>query len=564
MTAAPDMAAIQAVLTAPGAAFEIHQEPVRGTTLPVFARRLRSLRQMIEASARFDDRTYLIEGDTRLSFAAHLDLVRALAAMMHERYQVGRGDRVALFSANRWEWITCFWAVLSLGAIPCGFNGWWTADEFAYGAELVEPVLLIGDQPRLDRLADLTVGCPVLLIDEVSALAAQYAGIAAPQPPDDEDEPALLLFTSGTTGRPKAVALPHRAVIGFAQSSALSEAQAMTAMGLPAPATPDDLPPSNDVILVTSPLFHVSMLWAAVIMATTRGSSMVLLPGRFDPERVLAAIERERVTMWSALGSAGPRIAESPALGRYDTSTVSYLAVGGAPVSPSVQRRLREAFPSARALGMGYTSTEGGAVIARIAGPEYAANPTATGRVAPMTELEIRDELGRPLPDGGLGEVYIRSAYTMLGYWKDPEASAEVLRADGWLAMRDIGRLNGGLLYLDSRARDLILVSAENVSPTEVEYVLEDSPAVSEACVFAVDDALTGDAVCAVVVPMPGFTPTVDELTAWARQRLAHYKVPTRWHIMPDPLLRTASGKVIKREVREQVERSTAATPGGV
>jgi len=298
----------------------------------------------------------------------------------------------------------------------------------------------------------------------------------------------------------------------------------------------------------------VSMLWAAVVLAATRGSAMVLLPGRLDPERVLATIERERVTSWSALGSAAPRVAGCPALGSYDTSSVRYLGVGGAPVSPAVQRRLRAAFPSARALGMGYTSTEGGAVIARISGAEYAANPTATGRVTPTTELEIRDELGRPVPDGEQGEVHVRSPYIMLGYWKDPEASAAVLKEDGWLAMGDIGHVSGGLLYLNSRARDLILVSAENVSPTEVEYVLEESPDVSEAAVFAVDDEVTGDAVCAVVVPAPGASPTADQLAYWCRQRLAHYKVPTRWHLASVPLPRTASGKVIKRAVREWAE----------
>jgi acyl-CoA synthetase (AMP-forming)/AMP-acid ligase II len=229
---------------------------------------------------------------------------------------------------------------------------------------------------------------------------------------------------------------------------------------------------------------------------------------------------------------------------------VRYLGLGGAPVSPAVQRRLRAAFPSARALGMGYTSTEGGAVIARISGQEYAANPTATGRTTPTTTLELRDELGRPVPDGEQGEVHVRSPYIMLGYWKDPGASAAVLKAGGWLAMGDIGRINGGLLYLDARARDLILVSAENVSPAEVEYVLEDSPDVSEAAVFAVDDDVTGDAVCAVIVPAPGAEPSAERLAQWCGQRLAHYKVPTRWHFASTPLPRTASGKVIKREVR--------------
>ena len=555
MAGSPDPLHLLAALTAPGALFEIRGEPVRGVTMPVFASRPRSLRAMIEASRRFGDRTYVIDGETRLSFAAHLSAVDALARVLRERYQVAKGDRVAIFAANRWEWVACFWAIASIGAVPCGMNGWWTAAEFRYAADLVEPALLIGDQPRLDRLGGLAVGCPVLAIEEVAAVAREHAGAVPCPPAADEDEPALLLFTSGTTGRPKAVTLPHRSVAGFAQVSEMSEAAAMAALGWPVPAAGGTLPVSDDVILVTAPLFHVSMLWAAVVLAATRGSAMVLLPGRLDPERVLATIERERVTSWSALGSAAPRVAGCPALGSYDTSSVRYLGVGGAPVSPAVQRRLRAAFPSARALGMGYTSTEGGAVIARISGAEYAANPTATGRVTPTTELEIRDELGRPVPDGEQGEVHVRSPYIMLGYWKDPEASAAVLKEDGWLAMGDIGHVSGGLLYLNSRARDLILVSAENVSPTEVEYVLEESPDVSEAAVFAVDDEVTGDAVCAVVVPAPGASPTGRQLAHWCRQRLAHYKVPTRWHLAPVPLPRTASGKVIKRAVREWAER---------
>ena len=555
MAGSPDPLHVLAALTAPGALFEIRGEPVRGVTMPVFASRPRSLRAMIETSRRFGDRTYVADGETRLSFAAHLAAVDALAHVLQERYQVAKGDRVAIFAANRWEWVACFWAIASIGAVPCGMNGWWTAAEFRYAADLVEPALLIGDQPRLDRLGGLAVGCPVLAIEEVAAVAREHAGAVPSPPAADEDEPALLLFTSGTTGRPKAVTLAHRSVAGFAQVSEMSEAAAMAALGWPVPAAGGTLPVSDDVILVTAPLFHVSMLWAAVVLAATRGSAMVLLPGRLDPDRVLATIERERVTSWSALGSAAPRVAGCPALGSYDTSSVRYLGVGGAPVSPAVQRRLRAAFPSARALGMGYTSTEGGAVIARISGAEYAANPTATGRVTPTTELEIRDELGRPVPDGEQGEVHVRSPYIMLGYWKDPEASAAVLKEDGWLAMGDIGHVSGGLLYLNSRARDLILVSAENVSPTEVEYVLEESPDVSEAAVFAVDDEVTGDAVCAVVVPAPGASPTGRQLARWCRQRLAHYKVPTRWHLASAPLPRTASGKVIKRAVREWAER---------
>jgi acyl-CoA synthetase (AMP-forming)/AMP-acid ligase II len=199
---------------------------------------------------------------------------------------------------------------------------------------------------------------------------------------------------------------------------------------------------------------------------------------------------------------------------------------------------------------MGYTSTEAVAVVASIAGDEFLAHPTSTGRVVATVTVELRDEQGAPVPEGELGEVHVRSPYVMLGYWNDPDASAAVLKPDGWLAMGDLGRMVDDLLYIDSRARDLILVSAENVAPTEVEYCLEAHPQVLEAAVFAVDDAVTGDAVCAVVVTEPESTLTPDDLSAWCRASLAHYKVPTRWHLVHERLPRTASGKLVKDQIR--------------
>jgi acyl-CoA synthetase (AMP-forming)/AMP-acid ligase II len=172
------------------------------------------------------------------------------------------------------------------------------------------------------------------------------------------------------------------------------EVSAKVAHGMPVPASVEDIPPGRDVILVTTPLFHVSALQGAALLALTAGSRIVLLPGRFGPERVLAAAESERVTRWSALGSAAPRVAACPALGGYDTSSMRTLSVGGATVSPAVQRRLMEAFPSAFTLTMGYTSTEAGAVVARIGGAEYRAHPTSTGSVTPTVEIELRDPAG--------------------------------------------------------------------------------------------------------------------------------------------------------------------------
>jgi acyl-CoA synthetase (AMP-forming)/AMP-acid ligase II len=189
--------------------------------------------------------------------------------------------------------------------------------------------------------------------------------------------------------------------------------------------------------------------------------------------------------------------------------------------------------------------------VASIGGPDFIAHPTSTGRTSITTQLEIRDPAGNTVPEGEMGEIHVRSPYIMLGYWSDPEASAAVLKPGGWLAMGDVGRQVDGRLYIDSRARDLILVNAENVSPTEVEYCLEAHPAVTEAAVFAVDDELTGDAVCAVVVTRSPVN--AEDLDAWCRKSLAHYKVPTQWHFAEEALPRTASGKLVKREIRDRV-----------
>ena len=555
MDVATIMAQLRDKLTAEGALFEVVEEDVRGHRMPVFRHRARSLRELLEGSARFGDRPYVVDGDVRLSFAEHLTQVDAMATVFQREHAIRPGDRVAIFAANRWEWVVCYWALVSIGAIPAAFNGWWTPDEFAHATQLVEPVLVLADGPRLERVAASGLDVQTFDLDEVARCAEAHAGEKPDYPEIAEDDPAVLFFTSGTTGRPKAVTVPHRALVGFAQLSAFAPQMARVGMGADVPLAGDDLPAGDDVVLVTSPLFHTSMLNGVVLLAILNGTAFVLLPGRFDPERVLATIERERATTWLALGSAGPRLAACDAVGRYDTSSIRYVGVGGAPVSPAVQDGLRRSFPSANGtMGMGYTSTEGGAVIASIGGPEFQAHPTSTGRVTVTTQLELRDPDGKPVPEGEHGEVHVRSPYLMLGYWNDPEATAGALKDGGWLAMGDVARLEDGLLYIDSRARDMILVSAENVSPTEVEAALEAHEDVLEAAVFAVDDAQTGDAVCAVVTVGPASDVTPEALTDWCRKSLAHYKVPTHCLLTQEPLPRTATGKLLKHVLRARFE----------
>jgi acyl-CoA synthetase (AMP-forming)/AMP-acid ligase II len=563
--ARPNVDDARKALSAPGSYFELTEQDVRGVSMAVFAHRLRSMTELLEQSARFPDRVALVDGGTRIDFGTQLHWVRQIAVTLQRRFAIRTGDRVAIYAANRWEWAIAFWAIVKVGAIPSAYNGLWTTEEVTHASSLVKPALIIGDGARLARLDEPTTDAvraiPRLDLDEFRLLLEENRGSEPDPVKVTEDDPAVLIFTSGTTGRAKAVSTPHRGILGFLQASTYGETLARMVMtGIDAPRVGDTLPLADDVVLVTSPLFHTSALYGAILRGVMKGTTVVLLPGRFDAERVLQTIEDERVTSWLALGSAAPRACAVPDAARYDTSSLVHIGVGGAPVSPAVQEAIRATFPGVRqSLTMGYSSTEAVSVVASIGGAEFLTHPTSTGRPAVNVEIELRDGTGVPVAEGELGEVHVRSPYLMLGYWDDPEASAAVLKPGGWLAMGDLGRLVDGRLYIESRARDLILVSAENVTPTEVEYRLEAHPDVIEAAVFAVDDPMTGDAVCAVVVAGEGSNLTAEDLAEWCRASLARYKVPTQWHVWHESLPRNATGKLLKAEIRSRALQSVVA-----
>jgi len=263
----------------------------------------------------------------------------------------------------------------------------------------------------------------------------------------------------------------------------------------------------------------------------------------------MQAIQGERITVWLSVGSAAPRVAAHPQRASYDLSSLVSVVVGGAPLSPAIKHELCASFPTAAAAGglrMGYTSSEGGSIVASIGGPAFAEHPESTGPIQDGIQVAIRDDEGRDLSPGGEGLIHVRSAYTMLEYAGDPAATAEVYGPGRWLCMGDVGRIEDGLLYVNSRARDLIFVSAENVYPSEVENRLEEHPAVLESCVLGIDDPVTGQAVKAFVVLAASDATTVEELADHCKQGLPPYKVPTAWHLGTERLPRNPAGKILR------------------
>jgi acyl-CoA synthetase (AMP-forming)/AMP-acid ligase II len=297
-------------------------------------------------------------------------------------------------------------------------------------------------------------------------------------------------------------------------------------------------------------MFHVSGLFAGIIGGLAAGDTLVTRTGRFDPDEVLRLMERERVTQWTPLGAMGPRVLDAMATSSYDVSSVRQLGFGGSPLSPTLRERLMQAFGISGRLGMGYGSSETVAVVTSIGGPEFDQFPTSAGRVLPTIELAVRGPDGDTLPDGVEGAIHVRSAYVMLGYWNDEDATAETIKPGRWLDTGDIGHVDDGLLFINSRASDMILRSGENIYPVEIENRLAAYAGVADVAVLGIDHAELGQEVKAVVVPNEGCSIDTSDLATWVRETLAGYKVPTVWEIRKEPLPRNAAGKVLKHELR--------------
>ncbi|MCP2300316.1 Acyl-CoA synthetase (AMP-forming)/AMP-acid ligase II [Nocardia amikacinitolerans] len=536
-------------LTGPGGPFETTVEDVLGAPLPVLKNRGRALREVLAASAALGDREYLVTEDRRLSYAEHAAEVGALARALRDRYGVGKGDRVGILAANTPEWVVAFWAAQCLGAIAVGYNAWWTPREIAYGLGHTEPAVLIVDAKRAERVAELGVAVPVLTMErDVPALVAEFAAGELPDAAVVEDDPAVILYTSGTSGRPKGAVHSHRNLLAVIDYHRFNDALAAAFAG-----GADDGSPKGRRFLLTSPLFHIASLHNLVLPRMVTGDTAVIYQGAFDADRVLRLIERERISNWGAMPTMATRLLEAD-LDAYDVSSLAAFSLNSAPSSAALQERLRQRLPVARnALVTSYGMTECSTAATIAAPAELAAHPDTVGRPVIGVSLEIRDPLGGPVGEGVEGEIWVRSPYVMLGYWNDPEATAAAITPDRWLRTGDIGILEEGRLRLSGRRSDLILRGGENVYPTEVEQCLDEHPDVEESAVVGVPDADLGQQVAALVVVREGATVSEADLREFAGERLAYYKVPARWRLTTTPLSRNATGKVVRAGIAEAI-----------
>lgn len=542
----PDLQPVYDQLCVPGSPFELAREDVLGVPMQVFANRPRSVGALVDGAAVHDDREFLVMGAERMTYRAFRARVDGLARSLADKHGIGRGDRVAILGANSPEWILTFFAVTRLGGIAVAMNGWWAPDEVTYALEDSQPALIAGDRKRLARVVGAWKSHPTLEFetdyDAIDESVDTFAPAAI-----DEDDPACILYTSGTTGRAKGAVLTHRSLLAAVALQTLNGAATRIANGAPMPTAPP-------CTLLTTPLFHVSGLVAGVVMMLSIGAKVVLREGRFDPEDVLRLIEAEGVTTWGTTPTMVHRVVNHPDVANHDLTSLANLGSGGSALSPHLQATIRERLPRA-GIGLGYGLTESGGVATINSGDDLAERPGSSGRAMPCVEVEVRDEAGQAAHEGEEGEIFIRSPLVMQGYWRNPEATVESLDAARWLRTGDIGRLEDGHLYINSRARDLILRGGENIYPIEVEQALEAHPDVDEAAVLGVDHEELGQEVHAVVVPRAGTSLDEAALRGWVGERIAGFKVPSLWTFRTEPLPRNATGKILKPELEGAAPR---------
>lgn len=545
------LAAVEAQLLARGAPFELAEEEILGERVRVFANRARSLRDVLLRAREFAGGDYMVfrdgERERRYTFSDHERLVASAAAALADRFGVGPGDRVAVLAANCPEWIISFWATVSLGAICVGLNGWWTEDEIRYAVDNSKPNLVIADRKRAARITG-DLGVPMVIVEnDFDELLAPYPRAELPTQPIEESDRAIILYTSGTTGRAKGVVHTHGNVTNMLMVSFFHGARLMMANPKHA-----ELPQLANSILVTSPLFHVSGLHCAAVTALAGGAKTVWPMGRFDPETTLGLIEQEKITGWGYTATVLHRLLSHPKVDQYDLSSFRSVGGGGSPIPAPLLEKARSLFPQcSHTIGVGYGLTEGTAFATLNAGEELADDPSSVGRPVPIVDVEIRDEQGRAVTEGEEGEIHLRGPLVMLEYWRDPEATKTAIRPGRWLNTGDVGRLENGKLYIASRKRDLILRGGENVYPFEIEQRLEAHPAVAEAAVIGVDHEELGQEVKAVVVFEQDQEIGSEDLQRWVADVLAYYKVPSQWETRPRPLPRNATGKVLKNALRD-------------
>ena len=567
---------VVARLTAPGAPFEIETIVVKGAPCRVFRTHPRTLAQLYRLAARHADRVLAVEGDRQTTFREALQKSGRLAQGLETHFGVTRGQRVAIAMQNSTEWMLAFMAVTSLGAVAVLVNSRGAPIEMERAIRDTDCRLIIADDVRARRLDDApgeTGRLPrIVFTDDASlirdgkdqtfvALLAGWQEATAPEFAEVEpEEPAILMFTSGSTGSPKGAVLSHLSVMvglsGSAFAAAVSGAKFAARLGPEAARMLAAIQPAS---LLVPPLFHVSGCHNVFLSALASGGKIVVMP-RWQPDEVLRLIAQERIRQIACVPTMLWDLLRHPDLGRHDLSSLAVIGAGGASFPASLLREAKRLLPNVVfAVGYGLTETNGS--VASASGDEFLAQTEAVGPISPLAEVEIVDDHGRNVAAGERGEIVVRGAMLMDGYFGHAADSAVTFR-DGWMHTGDIGLFDDRRrLYVVDRKKHMIISGGENIYCAEVESALSEHAGVREVVALGVPDPRLGEKLVVVIVPQPGCSPDPDELRAHAALRLAAYKLPHAFHFRDQVLPRTHTDKIDRVKVASAILDAHRRTP---
>ncbi|MAE94123.1 MAG: AMP-dependent synthetase [Deltaproteobacteria bacterium] len=555
--------------TGPGGPFEVVEVDVRGIRLKAYACAAPSLREVWLASRPHAEKDYLVYGDERWTYAdAHRD-VASIGNWLVDR-GVGPGDRVGIGMRNYPEWMLAYWATVSIGAAAVGLNAWWTGPEMIYGIGDATPKVTIFDSERLERWEPHRGETDAGQIVAVRVEGALPEGVIPwsellarggelPEVTIDPDSDASIFYTSGTTGHPKGAQLTHRGCVNNLMSLAfwnVAAAAATQRAGRSRPA-PEGTVSHPFSALVTTPLFHVTANNCVAQSATLAGGKLVHMY-KWDPSEALELIEREHITNMSGVPVMARELLAHPDFEKTDTSSLTSLGGGGAPLQPDLVEKIDSTVATARP-GTGYGMTEVCGIITANGNEFFIDKPESAGPAMPVFDCKCIDVDGNDLPVGEVGELCVKGAQVIRGYLNRPEATAEAI-VDGWLRTGDIARIDeDGFIFIVDRAKDMVLRGGENVYCAEVEAALFEHEAVAECAVFGVPDDRLGEEVAAAIVLAEGASPSADDLRAHCAERIAKYKIPRYIWLRREPLPRNASGKFLKKDLRDVLDPADAA-----
>jgi len=556
-------------LTASGQLFEMERCDINGVNYSVYKNlplNMREYFEMMTGDAENAGKTFLVYADQCYTFAETMMAAVQFSVALVEDFGVVKGDRVAIAMRNNPEWIFAYIGAMSIGAVVVPMNAWWTSDELRYGLEDCGARVVVCDPQRSNRILPFADELDLsLVVVSDSGLTekeirfddvlAAHQGAAMPAVAIAPEDDATIMYTSGSTGHPKGAVSTHRGIIsalgswglmGIARSQA--EAELNPPVDGDGEAQVEDVQPAA---LLTIPLFHVTGSHSIFLGSIFEGRKLVMMY-KWDVEAAMQLIESERITFFNGVPTMSAELQAAALEGRYDLSSLLHISSGGAARPPEQVKKLTETFNDAEHT-TGYGLTETNALGFVNMGADYQLKPASVGPVVPaVTEVKIVDTEGNTLGANERGEVCFKSPANVRGYWNRPDATAKAF-VDGWFHTGDAGILDEeGFLFIVDRIKEIIIRGGENISCLEVEAAIYEHPSVEETVVFGLPDERLGEVVAAVIVVDAQKEFSKESLETFLSKSLAKFKLPKHIWFRQDKLPRIASGKISKREVKEE------------